>query len=339
MEILVNNEKLKFTLENETTLLDIIESVENWLNSQNAVISLINVDGKELSPEMKDKLEEINLDKVKNVSIETASPMEIALVSLHDSAVYIDRFISEIDKGRESFLKNKNEKIEGINWVSDVIFTSSRILQINISNLFNENDSLEETLAFMALSVEQLENKKHDDSFFYDYFVTGMREKLELLKKFVPIIIEQAIFQNRETGDEFDDDNILKIIKTLKTNVYSMAPTLEKISESFQSGDDVSALIGIKKIAGILDNLVLTLKKIEDILALDYSNMEVSGKTIQETNKSLLDIITQIFNAFKDKDTVLLADLIEYELSEYFEQYKNILETLTIITNQKKMVN
>jgi hypothetical protein len=118
-----------------------------------------------------------------------------------------------------------------------------------------------------------------------------------------------------------------------------MAPTLEKISENFQSGNDVEALIGIKKIAGVLDNLVMSLKRIEDILSLDYTTMKIGDKTISEINKNLLDIITEIFNAFKDKDTVLLADLIEYELGDYFDIYKDVLETLTIIANQKKMVN
>ncbi len=339
MEIHVNNEKLNFTLENESTVLEIIESVEHWLNNQNVVISYINVDGAEITPEKKNELIGISLSDVNNISIETASPSEIALVSLQDSKLYIDTFLEEIDKGRDYFLSDKDEKIEGLKWVSDMIFTSSRVLGISIPNMFYENDSLEETLAFMALSVEQLENKKRDDSFFYDYFATGIREKLVVLKEFIPILIQQAVFQSHHNEGDFNDTNILHVLSTLKTNIYGMASTLEKISESFQSGDDINALIGIKKITGVLDNLVITLKRIEDLLGLDYTKMQVAGKTVHEMNKNLLDIITEIFNAFKDKDTVLLADLIEYELSEYFDYYKDVLETLTIITNQKKMVN
>ncbi len=339
MQILLNKEKLDFTLENETTLLDVILSIENWLEQQNVVISAINVDGLELTPDMQEKLEEFQVSNINNVEIETATHTEFAFQSLNDAGRYIDRFLSEIDKGRENFILNKNEKIDGLNWLADIIFSSANVLQVNISSIFINHTNLEEVIAFLVLSSEQLEKKKHDDLFFYDYFVTGVRERLDLLKQMLPLIIQHAIFQLNNEDNYLRDDNIIKIIKSLKNDVYIMAPTLEKISQNFQSGKDLDALIGIKKVSGVLDNLVNSLTRIGQLLGLNYKVLQISGRTIEEINKSLLDVLTQIFNAFQDQDTVLLADLIEYELSDFFELYKGVLETLTIIANQKKMVN
>lgn len=339
MQILINNEKLDFTLENERNLFEVIESIENWLNENHVVISLIDVDGIEVNPNMKDKLRDFEIDKISDVKIETSTQSDMAIMSLKDAYLYLDKFIDEFKKEKDGFLANKDDKIEGLLWLSDLIFGCCNVLHVNVSSIFSDESSLEELLAFLALSSEQLEKKKHDDVFFYDYFSSGVKEKLEKLQSVIPIIIQQAIFQTQENKTKVNNENIIHVITSLKNNVYTMSPVLTKISENFQSGNDIEALIGIKKVTGVLDNLIISLKRIEDILGLDYNKLDVNGQPIEEINKKLLDLLTEIFEAFKNQDTVLLSDLIEYELIEYFETYKDVLETLSIITNQKKMVN
>lgn len=339
MKININEETLNFTLENEKNLLQIIDTIEEWLMQKQIVINTLNVDGKEVDVTNRQKLETLELKEISIVNIETLSKVEMALSSITDASSYIDRFLKEMDKEKEEFLNNKDEKIEGLRWLSDLLFSASVALNVNCASLFVDENSLEEVIAFLSLSANELETKKHDNIFFYDYFMVGVKEKLKVLKSFVPIIISHSFFHSENEKSQLRDDNIRKVLTGLKNNLYHMSPTLTKISENLQSGNDVEALIGIKKIAGVLENLVSSIKRIEDLLGLNFEELKVNGKEIENINKNLLTLLNELFDAFQKQDTVLLADLIEYELIEYFESYKDVIETLIIITNQKKMVN
>jgi hypothetical protein len=339
MEISINTEKLDFTLEKERTLLEVIESLENWLSEQKVVINVINVDGKDLSPEDKEILGGFNINEISNVMIQTSTKIEMALAGLSDAKHYTDTFINELSKSRDEFLLSKDEKIEGLRWVSDVVFTSASVLQVNVGTVFVEETTLEENLAFLILSATELENKKHDNIFFYDYFVGGVKDRLLKLKEFIPLVVTRAMFESNEEDGAVNDDNIKLVLKNLKNDLYNLTPTLGKISENFQSGKDIEALIGIKKISGVLDGLISTLKKVEQIMGLDFKKLEVFEENVDDINKSLLEMLNEVFDAFKNQDMVLLSDLMEYEMGEYFNKYKDVIETLIIISNQKKMVN
>ncbi len=49
------------------------------------------------------------------------------------------------------------------------------------------------------------------------------------------------------------------------------------------------------------------------------------GKSIQDRRASLVDFTQQMVDANKNQDWVLLADLLEYEILPYYQEWSNLL--------------
>jgi hypothetical protein len=63
------------------------------------------------------------------------------------------------------------------------------------------------------------------------------------------------------------------------------------------------------------------------ILAAKKISMDtmIDGKSVQDRRASLLDFTQQMVDANKNKDWVLLADLLEYEILPYYKEWSDFL--------------
>jgi hypothetical protein len=78
----------------------------------------------------------------------------------------------------------------------------------------------------------------------------------------------------------------------------------------------------------IMEDLITTVQKTQKLFNLNYAQIKVNEKSIEEEILTLKDILKEVITAFENNDIVMLCDLLEYELSPIIENWIEILKRL-----------
>ncbi len=102
----------------------------------------------------------------------------------------------------------------------------------------------------------------------------------------------------------------------------------EKVSELFRIADEAEAN---EHYAQLLESLRLFLHivdQVKGILNLDLSAIAFENDTVEQRFEKLSEVINEMLKVQEEKDWIMLADLIEYELMPLLEEWKSIVPVL-----------
>ena len=130
-------------------------------------------------------------------------------------------------------------------------------------------------------------------------------ETLEMEVSTLSIIIDQNV--------DNADDYLIRLI-----------PGIEKAVELFRTGNEQEAN---QFFINIIDGMDWFSQVLDMILAAKEISLDtvIGGKSIQDRQSSLVDFTQQMVDANKNKDWVLLADLLEYEILPYYKEWSDFL--------------
>ena len=119
-------------------------------------------------------------------------------------------------------------------------------------------------------------------------------------------------------------DIVDKNIENADAYLIKLIPGIEKSVELFRMGNEqeanqffINIIDGVDWLSQVLD-MILEAKAISPDAVFD-------GKSIQERRDSLITFTQQMVDANKNKDWVLLADLLEYEILPYYQEWSNLI--------------
>ena len=122
-------------------------------------------------------------------------------------------------------------------------------------------------------------------------------------------------------------DIVNKNIENADAYLIRLIPGIEKSVELFRMGNEqeankffINIIDGIDWLSQVLD-MVLAAKEISP-------DTVFNGKSIQDRRANLVDFTQQMVDANKNQDWVLLADLLEYEILPYYQEWSNLLPQL-----------
>ena len=122
-------------------------------------------------------------------------------------------------------------------------------------------------------------------------------------------------------------DIVNKNIENADAYLIRLIPGIEKSVELFRVGSEqeankffINIIDGIDWLSQVLD-MVLAAKEISP-------DSVFNGKSIQDRRASLVDFTQQMVDANKNQDWVLLADLLEYEILPYYQEWSDLLPQL-----------
>ena len=119
-------------------------------------------------------------------------------------------------------------------------------------------------------------------------------------------------------------DIVDKNIENADAYLIKLIPGIEKSVELFRMGNEqeanqffINIIDGVDWLSQVLD-MILEAKAISPDTVFD-------GKSIQERRDNLITFTHQMVDANKNKDWVLLADLLEYEILPYYQEWSNLI--------------
>ena len=107
-----------------------------------------------------------------------------------------------------------------------------------------------------------------------------------------------------------------------------LLPGFEKATQLFRTGNEQEAN---RYFLDIIDGIEWFSEVVTQTLAatgVDPATLKLGTETLQDRNERLLSYTTQMVEANQNRDWVLLADLIEYELTPFYEEWQTLLPHL-----------
>jgi len=116
-----------------------------------------------------------------------------------------------------------------------------------------------------------------------------------------------------------------KNLENAEQYLEKLIPGIEKAAELFQMEDETEANQFFLNIIDGIDWLSQVLEGVVTALTIDVENTKIKGKTIQERQTQLIDLTQQLVEANKNKDWVLVADLLEYEILPFYGEWSELI--------------
>ncbi len=291
MDIKINGQTLDVTLENEKTAYDIIDSIIHELNGKDSIISSIEIDGHFYSLD-DEGLKSISIDNIKFINIEIAKKEELVISLLDECKNMLFNISGDMKKNGFSHSKEFNDLFQ---WVIETIDSINQISQFKMVEA-----------KLLISTINQI----------IDYLNGDQKElsKIETLTSIIENLVTylDAIQLKISTNFSVSKDQVTE-------SINGCVELLPEISEAFQMGRDKEALSKINTVISVLEMCCIYLRK--NLSGFSSSERDEIDGLYNEINA----LLSRIVEAFENGDVVLLGDLLEYELPDKLESYKNII--------------
>lgn len=222
----------------------------------------------------------INVSTLDKIELAVSSHSEIGVSLLEDGKNFVLFSINELKNG--SLIKSK-EIIQSFSWIIeslDALRSSLAFPPIDITIL---RAGIVEAIKF--LDQDQLTSEE----------IHNLSNHLEALSNHFSILQKKLL----NPADYTQESTLAKLQETQKL--------LPDLAAYFQTGDSVKA---IQDLCTVIDMIEMYIR---------YAVSKPDDTKIEEYAMTFKDLSTQILNALENKDFILIADLIEYDLNDHID--------------------
>ena len=295
MKISVNSTVLDVTFEKEKYLEEILPQIENWLSESKMYLKELLIDGEQARIDLPEKWEKREIESVKELDITAVSHLEKYVEDLQ--VVY--QYISMLDKAAET------------------------------GNITLCRDLLKDR-EIIAGSL--------------DYFFSQGEEKL-YSKQFLELTENEDRLKNTELKELLDKTSFLlqkKVqevttpVKTLTTTAAALReliPGISDVSILLQTGKDKEAFNAVLAFIELSQTIVRVLAILKDMNSLDFSSITSGDENLDSFYTGFNKVLKELAEAFDSSDTVLIGDLLEYEIAPKID---TLLGFISLIENNQE---
>ncbi len=302
MEIKINNTALDTTLENEKYLGEVVDAVKRWLAESNMQIKEILQDGKHL-------------------------PMD-------ETGRWWNTHISDIDKLDFVALTNFEKYTEDLQIVYQYVTMLGKAVHsrnfILASDLATDSAIIGETLDYFFPK----QNNPEPFSIQLSRLIQNSRIKdaqdtpentplIEFLTK-VSFLLQQRI------NEVTDPVGVLKAASEAFSGIIA---DITNVSVLLQTGKDKEALDAVLSFVELSEKIIRLSSFIRETQTIDLDSIKVEGITFSSFFDAFNRILKELAEAFETSDTVLIGDLLEYEVVPKID---TLLKYISIIEHDKE---
>ncbi len=286
MEIKINKEKINFQLEDEKTLGDIINVIRNWIHSSGFVIISLSLDDKEIKIEKRTDWQKTPIKGINCIDIKVNHVSQLRISNLETVIRYLGMFSDAILSGDKKMFK---ELLTGFPF----------LLESLSGNYIINSDTCSFSEIIRELSADEIKNLTE--------------EKKEKIIKLADNIKNKVTDALREV--QYPEDAIHEITGKLRTS----ASEISEVSILLQSGKDRQAMEYVVRFSDLTQRFFRIITALGDYGKIEFSNLMIEGKKSMDFYHELRDILSQLLDAFTAQDSVLIGDLLEYEIAPRIE--------------------
>ena len=331
MEIQINGSRLDYELEEEKTVLEIVEAIGQWLSKEGRILEEIEVNGEEVGVGREDLSKRL-IEETRVIAIKASSGVEYSSRYLLEVKEYGERVLRGIEEGFG--FEKKDEIIEGLKWIREVLVEMGKILNLDTGRVFIGEESLWEVLWKYEEGERGLKESRFHKEGFEKILEGIVLRSVEKILKILPKILIRVAFEGRDLK-EISVEVLIKNLEQMKEELGVFKPRLLELGVDLQTGRKVAGYQRMQNFLGVLSNLVEDLMRLDNYLGIGYEDWEVEGKKVRDINEGLKGVLEDFRDALERKDIILLGDIIEYEMMGKLELYEKILENFIVMIKNK----
>ncbi|RKX82430.1 MAG: hypothetical protein DRP57_09910, partial [Spirochaetes bacterium] len=137
-------------------------------------------------------------------------------------------------------------------------------------------------------------------------------EKEEIIR-----LISQIIANTEEALNEIQYP--AEALRSITDKLHASAEEIGEVSVLLQSGKDKQAMDYVVKFSDLTQRFFRILTALGDSGKIQLNSIKIQGKKSSEFYHDLNNILNQLLDAFHVQDSVLIGDLLEYEIAPRME--------------------
>lgn len=301
MDIFINGESLNFTLEDEKQLGEVYDNVHNWLSDQGFLVLKAEEENRDLTAEEEQRWREKPLSEVKSVEFEVKSITDMSFEILQPLHQYLLLLVKGIEQRNFEVLSDLADDFKTIETRLNQLFSSAPEKGKN-SDILLFRSCIQESGIFEG----KIKNKDAFDA------------ALNLTRGFLSLV-EERIREITAPREEF--------LNTIEELAKSIEP-INEIPVLLQTGKDREAMRTVIQFTELSQKLIRLFPILKVSEGFDMQQKLSSGDSLEEFYEDLKTILLEVNEAFIAKDSVLIGDLLEYEVSPRLENLVTITDSL-----------
>lgn len=290
MEILVNREPLDFRLENESSVGEVVDGLADWLSSGSFAITSIDVNAESYAIHDRSSWESISVDDVEELSVEALPLNRVD----HTTIVALDEYCSLLRGALET---GEDEALAEL--VAELPYVRARLVQF-FPPLADRNGAAD------ILTDPDLE-RAHPPA---EPARTRLIDEIDALRTIIAA-------REREYRDP-----VRELALTLG-HLSASRDALVEVPVQLQTGHQQAAMQTVVTVTELLSRLVRLIPLVESAANGPASGIDIQG--VRRFSEELGPLLSELSEAFEVEDTVLIGDLLEYEVAPRLEQLESLL--------------
>ena len=309
LKILLNHRTLDFTLENEKNLGDIITGVESWLKNSDLVITSVKILEKELLSDVTEEWKNTLIENIDQLSLIVKPMNELHLSSMQNIAHFLKMLKQAFSAKDTSLLKELNEGYPFM--IESLTLLSQRLRSESLSNhtmvFTNHFPNINKQMVFAWTKEEQEVAVAKIDS---------------LLNNLIEIIEEM--------------NNPFKTIQKLARKIKISSQDISEVSILLQTGKDREAMNILVAFSDTLQKFLRIFLILKENKNIDINHLTILDMSFEKYYNELNGFLKELIDAFQINDSVLIGDLLEYEIAPRLEGLIQFIERLKALDRKSE---
>ncbi len=304
MEIKINGEPLEYSLEQEDSLPEILDAIDSWLSSSRHIITELRINGTLYTPEDRGTWGTIPLSTVDLLEIEASTAFQLRVNNLET----VIQFLSLLSKSVENDDEAGKKEL-----MAEYPYVQKSLSDLLAAPGYRGNEPISQQLD-LILQKSGLSSDGWDSS----------------MKTAVLTACNQVIMLLQERLREIEDP-LNELFSSKEVITKSLEDTAE-VSVLLQTGKDKEAMTRVLSFLDLSQKILRCLSYLINKGIID-AKTPVHGETSLEDYYSELNkVMQELIEAFEAKDSILIGDFLEYEISP---RIHTLLESLHSLSTEE----
>ena len=291
MEIRINNEKVDYHLEQEVILGEVIDGLSEWLHSAGFTITEVERNSLTLPLAESSSWRDETLDTIERIDVTAMHPLDLLLNKLNTLIDYLEMLQSSAD--------NPAVFTDLLKGVDDV----AAMLDETLDTGQRMESDHSEGRRFLSIAAEANQEEGAKNLLLY------VRNLQTALQSRLRELVDPAGELER---------NILQVEGSVED--------LSEISVLLQTGKDVEAMSRVVRFTDLYQKLIRLCIVLAETGKKDIQKIVIDGIDFAEFTKKMNALMRELADAMESGDTVLVGDLLEYEIAEKMVQLTGTLQ-------------
>ncbi len=325
MKIEINNYPIDFTLEDEKTVEDIIESVIRWSGERELVFVEADIDGEIFR---KDNLPEIPIENIERINCLVMSKADIIFTSVEEGYRYISKIVQFIDDSLENEVFNQGE-IEnltlGIDWLNEVYNKVVDILTIDAETEKYRDNNYVYYIHKMNDIKGTLPSLTEEN---YGHVFSEMRELFFSLNDIFKLIITSGEMNDVIVKNIESPDVLLAAMKHILDDYENRLENIREAAIAFQTGKDNEGAERLNSFIDFIYQYTRSCFQMGPVFSISLGEVEVDGISLEEKNSEIQNLLNETLEIMENNDIISLSDMLEYEIIPALESLPAFINAL-----------